>query len=266
MQRRLEWRSLTGQGPELYERVMVPAVFRPWAEGLVAAAAPGPGERVLDVACGTGDVARLAAERVGDTGCVVGLDVSPGMLGAARAAAPSAAAEWREGSAADLPFHDGAFDLVLCQQGLQYFPDRPLALREMHRVLRPGGRLALSVFRSSPGHHSLGPALAPRLGEETAALVLEPFALGDKGELRSLLLGAGFADPAIRRESRVARFPSADEFIRYYLASRFAAAVAELTEEARAAMESDARAALGRFVGPDGLTFPMEAHVALGRQ
>jgi ubiquinone/menaquinone biosynthesis C-methylase UbiE len=264
MQQRQDWRSLSGQGPEIFERVMVPAVFRPWADDLVATAAVGTGERVLDVACGTGIVARLAAERVGPTGRVVGLDISPGMLVAARAAAPDAAIEWREGSATHLPFPDESFDLVLCQQGLQYFPDRPLALHEMHRILRPGGRVVLSVFHTSPVYRALNQALVPHLGEATAALALEPLALADETELHALLLGAGFPDAAIRRVARVARFPSADGFIQYNFSSRFAAAVAPLTDEARAAMETAARAALGPFIEPDGLAFPMEAHIATG--
>ena len=244
---------------------MVPAVFRPWADDLVAAAAPGPDERVLDVACGTGIVARLAAQRVGGAGQVVGLDISPSMLAMARAAAPSAAIEWQEGSATELPFPDGAFDLVLCQQGLQYFPDRPAALREMRRVLTPGGRLALSVFCSSPGHAALHEALVPSLGQETATLALEPVALGDEGELRALLLGAGFPDPAIHRAQRTARFPSADGFLQYYLASRFASAIARLSSADRAALEAAAHAALRPLVRADGLALPLEAHVALAR-
>ena len=265
MQQRLKWQSLSGPGPELFERVMVPAIFRPWADDLVAASAPGPGERVLDVACGTGIVTRLAARRVGGTGRVVGLDISPSMLAMARAAALRAAIEWQEGSATELPFPDGAFDLVLCQQGLQYFPDRPLALREMHRVLAPGGRLALSVFCSSPGHAALHEALVPYLGQAIATLALEPVALADEGELRALLLGAGFPDPAIHRAQRTARFPSADEFIQYYLASRFASAIARLSLADRTALEAAVHAALRPFVGADGLALQLEANVALAR-
>ena len=106
-----------------------------------------PGERVLDVACGTGIVARLAAGRMGSGG-VVGLDINPGMLAVARSLppGPGPAIEWHEGSVLDMPFPEGSFDICLCQLGLQFFPDRAAALREMRRVLRTGGRLALSVF------------------------------------------------------------------------------------------------------------------------
>jgi ubiquinone/menaquinone biosynthesis C-methylase UbiE len=137
-----------------YERVMVPAVFGPWAKDLLDRAALAPGMRALDVACGTGIVARLAALQVGSTGRVVGVDSNEAMLAVARAqpAPGGAQVEWRQGDATKLPFTDGEFDRVLCQHGLQYVADRIAALREMKRVLAPGGRLALSVFSQSIGY------------------------------------------------------------------------------------------------------------------
>ena len=130
-----------------YERVMVPAVFGPWAKELLDIAVLAPGMRVLDVACGTGIVARLAAPQIGPTGRVVGLDTNEATLGVARAQPqPTGAhAEWRQGDATKLPFPDAEFDTVLCQHGLQYVPDWTAALREMKRVLASGGRLALSI-------------------------------------------------------------------------------------------------------------------------
>jgi SAM-dependent methyltransferase len=131
MSQQMDWTGYGGSAAEIYKRHMVPAIFGPWAEDLVACAAPQPGERVLDVACGTGVVARLVAQRVGPAGQVVGLDLNPGMLTVARALPPSQGAmiAWREGNASAIPLADAAFDLVLCQQGLQFFPDRPAALR-----------------------------------------------------------------------------------------------------------------------------------------
>lgn len=125
---------------EAYERYLVPAIFLPSGEDLIRRAAPVGEERVL-VACGTGAVARQVAPLVGTGGMVVGLDLSPAMLAVARGlpVPGGAAIEWREGSAGALPFPEGSFDLVLCQQGLQFFPDRAAALRDMRRVLRPGG-------------------------------------------------------------------------------------------------------------------------------
>ncbi|HLU68463.1 MAG TPA: methyltransferase domain-containing protein, partial [Kofleriaceae bacterium] len=123
-------KSYAGSGPENYQRYFVPAIGAPLAAALVDAAGPRPGERVLDVACGTGVVARLVAERVGSSGAVTGLDCNPGMLAVARSLPASGARiEWREGSAEALPLSDGSFDLVTCQMGLQFFSDRALALR-----------------------------------------------------------------------------------------------------------------------------------------
>ena len=136
-----QW-QVAGNAADVYERALVPAIFAPWAPLVVALAEPKPGERVLDVACGTGVVARFASQRVGRTGGVVGLDLNPGMLAVAAASAAGPAATgapivWREGSAVAMPLADGSFDVVCCQLGLQFFPDRSAALAEMHRVLVP---------------------------------------------------------------------------------------------------------------------------------
>jgi ubiquinone/menaquinone biosynthesis C-methylase UbiE len=155
----MDWTTYGGSAPEVYERHLVPAIFGPWAEDLLAFALPKPAERVLDLACGTGVVARLAAQRVGPSGSIVGIDLNPGMLAVARSvtAPHGAQIEWRESNVNALPFHDATFDVALCQQGLQFFPDRSAALREVRRVLVPRGRIALSVWRSrqySPGSKS----------------------------------------------------------------------------------------------------------------
>jgi ubiquinone/menaquinone biosynthesis C-methylase UbiE len=144
---------------------------------LLEYAAPQPGERVLDVACGTGSVARHAAPLVGADGKVIGLDLNPGMLAVARAlpAPPGATIEWLEGNATSLALPDDAFELVLCQQGLQFFPDRGAALREMRRVLAEGGRVAISVWQALPRHpvyEALFEATAPHLGANIAAIDL----------------------------------------------------------------------------------------------
>src|SRR5215208_1372728 len=199
MDRQTQW-QVGGNAAEIYEQHLVPTVFGPWAAELIEAASPRPGERVLDVACGTGVVARLAAERVGADGKVVGLDLNPGMLAVARAVASPRPIDWREGSAVALPLEAGAFDLVLCQQGLQFFPDRLTALREMHRVLAPGGRLGLATWRPlqhSPGFVVMAEALGSHVGPEAAALTQAPFSLGDVKELGALVVGAGFQDVEI---------------------------------------------------------------------
>jgi SAM-dependent methyltransferase len=150
-------------------------------------------ERVLDVACGTGVVTRLLAERVGVGGRVAGLDLNPTMLATARVVAGRANVEWFEGNAMNMALPDAAFDAVVYQQGLQFIPDKLAALREMRRVLVPGGRLALSVWRSvdqAPGYRVLQVALGRRLGPEKAAL--PPFGLPDGQVIRAIVASAGF--------------------------------------------------------------------------
>jgi ubiquinone/menaquinone biosynthesis C-methylase UbiE len=194
-----------------------------WAADLVERAAPRPGERVLDVACGTGVVARLAAERVG-TGRVVGLDINAGMLAVARSLPPRAGSpiEWHEASALGMPFPDAAFDLVLCQLGLQFLPDRPAALGEMWRVLAPGGRLALNVYGSiehNPAAHALADALDRHLGPGASASRRSEHVLADADELRGLVDGAGFRDVTIRTTTQRIRFPSSRKYVRITLAA-----------------------------------------------
>ncbi|GMO92884.1 methyltransferase domain-containing protein [Bradyrhizobium sp. TM239] len=134
-----------GSAPELYERYLVPAITAKWAVDLVERTGLRPEEKVLDVACETRIVARLASLRTG-SGRVTGLDLNQGMLSVARnASGGDGAIEFIDGSALDLPFAAVTFDVVLCQLGLQFFPDQGMALREMRRVLLPGGRLAVSV-------------------------------------------------------------------------------------------------------------------------
>ncbi len=186
--------------PEEYERRLAPAVFEPWAEVLLDAVAIAPGSRVLDVASGTGVVARAAARRAGGDGHVTASDVSPAMLahaGGIAAASGAAPIEYREASADALPFADGSFDVVVCQQGLQFFPARAAALGEMRRVLRPGGVVGVAVWAEG---HPLEPFGV--YGDELAAIGAEPpfpnafvsdtFVMGLE-RVRSLLEEAGFS-------------------------------------------------------------------------
>jgi SAM-dependent methyltransferase len=271
MNQQMNWTAYGGNAAEIYERHMVPAIFGPWAEDLLALATPQPGERVLDAACGTGVVARLVTQRVGPSGTVVGLDLNPGMLTVARTLAlpHGAQIEWREGNVSAIPLPDGTVDLVLCQQGLQFFPDRPGALREMHRVLGPDGRLALSVWRPmqhSPGFVALATALGRTIAPEAASAMQGPFALGSADDLRTLITGAGFRDVVVRPATKALRFPSPEEFVgRYVAATPLAAIVAKASADARAALITEVSAALKSFVDHQGLAFPIEAHLALAR-
>jgi ubiquinone/menaquinone biosynthesis C-methylase UbiE len=262
------WQQVGGSAAEVYERLLVPAMFAPWAPVLLDAAAVGSGDRVLDVACGTGVVARLAAERVGTAGRVVGLDVNAAMLTVARALPPPSGAviEWCEASALQMLLPDAAFDVVLCQQGLQQFSDRPAALREMRRVLRPAGRLAACVWgkiEQNPGMAALVQALERHVGAAAANNRRAPFALDDADALRFLVEGAGFSAVTIRTMSLLARFPSAQTFVDAQLSATPLSTLGGVTAEAHAAVVNDVRAALRAFLTDDILTVPMEAHVVV---
>jgi len=266
-----QW-QLAGTAPEVYARYLVPAIFGPWAPVLNDLVAPQPGERVLDVACGPGVVARVAAERVGATGQVIGLDLNPGMLAVARALPPPVGAPvmWQEGRADALPFPEASFDLVFCQLGLQYFPDRPAALQEMSRVLRLDGRIALMVWRPieySPGFALLAEALAQHVSAEAATMMRAPFALGEAEALRSLLMEAAFRDVEVRPATEMVRFPSPADFVRWQVAgSPLAGPVAHASEHAREALLDHMSAVLQSYTGAEGLVFPIEAHVARARK
>lgn len=262
---------------EMYEEFFGPALFGPWAAVLVDQAAPRPGERVLDLACGTGIVARQVAPRVGAGGRLVGVDRNPDMLAVARrrptAGGPDV--EWVEGDAGELDLPDRAFDLVLCQQGLQFFPDRTAAVRHVRRVLDDGGRIALNVWRGIEHHPLLEAstaAVAGHLGVPAAELDT-PFSFGSAESLRRLLTEAGFREVAVTTRTMDAHFPSATTF----LAMTTVAAAAVLPAYARVvddpaavadlvAVSSEATShLLERYRDGQGLTFPWSAHVALAR-
>ena len=261
-----QW-QVAGSAPEVYEKELVPAVFAQWAPIVIDLAHPQKGDRVLDVACGTGIVARLVAPRVAPTGAVVGVDLNPGMLKAARAVSsvspPGPPIEWQEASADKLPFPNATFNVVYCQLGLQFFADRGAALREMHRVLVAGGRLALMVWRGieeSPGFAMLAEALERRVGQSAAAIMRAPFGLSDAGELAALVRKAGFENVAIQQRGGMVRFPSVDRFVLSYVAgSPLAGPVSQANDAARDALIEDARNALG--TSNTELAFPIAAHL-----
>ena len=171
-----QW-QVAGSAPEVYERDLVPAVFGPWATILIGLAPPKVGDRVIDIACGTGIVARIAAAKVGPSGAVAGVDLNPGMLNVARSLKTTddaAPVQWQEASADKLPFPDGSFDVAYCQLGLQFFADRPAALREMRRVLFTRGRLAVMVWcgiQESPGFEHFARILERNVSPAAATIM-----------------------------------------------------------------------------------------------
>jgi SAM-dependent methyltransferase len=263
-------RQVAGSAPEVYGRDLVPAVFAPWAPILVELAHPRPGERVVDIACGTGIVARLAAERVGPAGAVAGVDLNPGMLSVARSvpttsSKPLALIQWHEASADKLPFADKSFDIVYCQLGLQFFTDKAQALREMRRVLGAEGRLALMVWRGigeSPGFSALAEILEENIGQAAAAIMRAPFGLSDARELTQLVGSVGFRDVTVQQRVGAVKFPSIERFVLSYVAgSPLVGPVAQANDAARAKLISDTKDALSKYMSNGELTFPIAAHL-----
>jgi ubiquinone/menaquinone biosynthesis C-methylase UbiE len=258
---------------ETYENYFVPAMFLPWATILLRHAAPEPRERVLDVACGTGVVARCAAPWVGIDGQVIAVDMNAAMLAVARALpAPSGAKIiWQEGNAMSLPFPDSSFDLVLCQHSLPFVPDRMAAVHEMHRVLAPEGR-ALVIVLQALARHPVFEALMESVTRHLSlpiSTVMTPFALYDADELRTLFTAAGFKKVEILSESIIARFPEADRFVALAVASSAAAvpAFVQLEVPARAALLEAVRIevepTIRRYRENNFVVFPMYAHIAV---
>ena len=208
-----------GRSPaEVYDECFVPALFRPWGPVLCDAANLVPGQRVLDVACGTGALTVAAADRVaagGATGgAVLGLDANPEMLAVARRKRPDV--EWHEGRAESLPFADASFDAVVSQFGLMFFDDRVAALREMHRVLRPGGRLAVAVcdaLERSPGYAALAALLDRLFGKRVGDSFRSPFVLGDATALHAMCDAAGIAGARVAQREGTVRFESIDALV-----------------------------------------------------
>jgi ubiquinone/menaquinone biosynthesis C-methylase UbiE len=265
--------QLDGSAPELYEKYLVPAITTKWADDLVGRAQPGAGEEVLDVACGTGIVARSASRRM-IHGHVTGLDLNKGMLAVARMqVSEGAPIDWIEGSALDLPFPAGKFDLVLCQLGLQFFPDRGRALREMRRVLSPSGRVALSVYspiERTPGANAFVLALDRVLGPNASKIKRGEHSFKAPAELRELIVKAGFTRVEVQTVVQQIAFPSVLDYVRFQLlATPMAALLSNRDEADRQAAIKTIALETASFSDPamlegGGFSFRQEAYVGAG--
>lgn len=258
-----------GTPAENYQRFFVPFIGAPVANDFIGAAHLEPGERVLDVACGTGVVTRLAAERVGKGGTVAGLDVNPSMIAVARSETPpSWSIKWYEASAEAMPLEDDVFDVVLCQMGLQFVPDKVAALREMRRVLRTGGRLLVNAPGPKPPMFAtLTDALARHLGPKAAAFADVVFSLHDAGTLTELMRGAGFREIDVKAKPMTLRLPPPADFLwQYILSTPLAEAAAQADQAKRDALEQDVRARWQEFVTDGSMSLQVGMTTATARK
>lgn len=199
---------------DVYESFFVPALFQAWPAQLATLAGVEAGWRVLDVACGTGVLARHAADLVGQGNLVSGVDINEGMLSVARAKNPTI--NWQQASAESLPFDNNLFDAVFCQFGLMFFDQPVQAVQEMYRVLLPGGRLTLAVWdalENSPGYSALVNLLERLFGTAIANELRAPYRLGKPGELTALLTATGITGFSVQSLPGTARFPSIDDWM-----------------------------------------------------
>ena len=245
-----------------YEALFVPALFTQWVPIMVEAAQLKSGQSVLDVACGTGVLTRAAYERVGPEGSVTGLDPGAGMLAVARERCP--AVHWREGVAESMPFGEASFDAVVCQFGLM-FMDQARALREMLRVRKPGGRLAVAVWDSLENLPAFAAevALIDRVAGPRAADALRaPFTLGDRKRLADTFEQAGAGGVTIRTQQGVARFPNIRVLVEADLRGWLPLMGVHLAADTIAEILDEAEKVLSSYATADGrMVFDAAAHI-----
>lgn len=226
---------------EIYERLLVGPLFLPYAQDLVAALKPGGDDRLLDVACGTGIVARVARQRMGPAAAIVGVDASPLMLAVARGV--DSTIDWREGNAMALPIAEGErFSLLTCHQGLQFFPDKTAAVREMRRVLVPGGRVAIGTWRPL-GESALFRELHPIAERQLGSVVDARHSFGDDTALVRLLTDAGFQKVQVETISHDIRMSDPMTFARLN-----ATALTSMSERGKTMNEAERQQAIERIV------------------
>ncbi|MBZ0315628.1 MAG: methyltransferase domain-containing protein [Anaerolineae bacterium] len=246
---------------EVYEDFFVPALFQEWASRVADAAHIQKGQHVLDVACGTGILARTIAERLGEGSSIVGLDINDGMLAVAAHKAPYI--DWRHGTAEALPFNNDSFDVVVSQFGLMFFENRPLALQEMVRVLRPGGHFTIAVWDSldhTPGYFTMVNLLRCLFGEEVANSLRAPFVLGEPPVLRKLFSEAGILEATITTVRGTAHFPSIQSWV--YTDVKGWVLADMLNDYQFELLLREAEQTLSSYVTPEGdVIFDLPAHI-----
>jgi len=258
--------QLAGSAPEIYEKVMVPLWFGRWAEALVDSLSLQASEKVLDVACGTGVTTRLAKAKVGSEGEVVGLDINASMLSKARQLADGLDITWVESDAGDIDLPSGYYDVILSQHGYHYFPDKPAALGEFHRLLASGGRMAFSIWDGhSPYTRAICAAVERHISPEIAKKQRSQRETPSADELAAQTSEAGFSEVKTYRQELLIDVPPAYEFVPLHLGSMpIAGAFTALDDGKRNLLVQDVADAMSEYVQGDRLVYPDAVHVVLG--
>ncbi len=246
-----------------YEALFVPALFAPWADHVTEAAGVQKGDAVLDVACGTGVLARRALSVVGPDGRVVGVDPAPGMLAAAEEVEPGI--EWISGAAEDLPLEDAQFDRVVSQFGMMFFADRARAIAEMHRVLRPGGAVAIAVWdgvAKNPGYEGVIEALRQEVSDEAADILQMPFSLGDGEKLADEFRHSALSNVQLTTKAGAATFANSRVMLEADLRGWLPLFDINLSEKKIGEVLAASDEVLAKYVAPSGkAVFPTSAHL-----
>ncbi len=255
-------------GAKAYEALHVPALFQEWVGPVLDAARVEPGQTVLDVACGTGVLARAAGQRVGPSGSVIGIDPDAGMLAVAEEIDPSV--DWREGVAESLPLPDAVVDAVLSQFGMMFFRDRARAAQEMFRVLRAGGRIVVAVWdalENQPAYSIEVGVLDELAGREAGDALRAPFSLGNAEQVRVELEGAGFEGVLIDTRIGTGRFPSVRTLVEADLRGWLPLMGVHLTEETMKLVLEASDREMAHLMTDDGqAVFDSPAHLISARK
>lgn len=258
--------QLSGNGPEIYEKVLVPLWFGRWAEALVQSIALQRSERVLDVACGTGVTTRLAKAAVDPDGRVAGLDINASMLTKAREIAGAADIEWIESDVVETGLPSDTYDAILSQHGYHYFPNKPEALTEFRRLLKKGGRFAFSIWDGhSPYTTALCAAVERHISAEVAAKQRSQRQTPTADALRSEMTAAGFKNVKVLRQELNITVPPAAEFVPLHLASMpISEAFMALEDNSKEALIQDVAEAMAPYAESSTLVYPDAVHVVMG--